>query len=499
MRRYHGCRVPGCRAAHYSKGYCRRHLNAFERGRIVTGENLREFRRDQNWNQEKFSSLLSISKSYLQSLETSRGPLSDEISAAFHGLQRLCADGEIKSDKGKPQRRFQDFRRSVNFSQEPPFASLPACTCGDVRCRLSPVTDGEWDERHLWKFQGKRCHRIRYVNAQGKIVPIPRELSRDPLLQKPCSQCGQLRQLDRRYRSVIGGNVVTLHCVPRAGDSLDQKHDPPERFIERNGEVRPLRKEDEDKLRGRSKTDFPVPVCALVGCPRRGKRMERTADLRRPDKNGKTWGLTMYACRPPRPATAHYEYRVLPHGEIARPSVNSAGKIEEGRYRWTDAKTGEVHETVRKKRAVRKDRVMPDAKCPQHGCALIQRRGPWRRGKDKLWLAVCSRGGERYHVDSKGVVSSPGKGPKRRAGRPRGISPEMQKRIRSAAAFLVCGWSIRKMAPYLFPDKPQSAESNAYRTFHEYRPAIASARATLSLTDARTIVEGATHPPSKNS
>jgi len=83
VRGYHGCRVPGCRAAHYSKGYCRRHLNASERGRIFTGENLREFRRKQNWNQEKLSSLLSISKSHLQSLETSRGPLSDEISAAF--------------------------------------------------------------------------------------------------------------------------------------------------------------------------------------------------------------------------------------------------------------------------------------------------------------------------------------------------------------------------------------------------------------------------------
>jgi len=33
-RRYIGCRVGGCPRTHYSKGFCRRHLKAFERGRV---------------------------------------------------------------------------------------------------------------------------------------------------------------------------------------------------------------------------------------------------------------------------------------------------------------------------------------------------------------------------------------------------------------------------------------------------------------------------------
>lgn len=33
-RQYHGCKVEGCKREHNSKGFCRRHLKAFNRGRI---------------------------------------------------------------------------------------------------------------------------------------------------------------------------------------------------------------------------------------------------------------------------------------------------------------------------------------------------------------------------------------------------------------------------------------------------------------------------------
>jgi hypothetical protein len=286
---------------------------------------------------------------------------------------------------------------------------LPTCPCEDSRCRLSPVKDGQWDGQHLWKFQGIRCRKIRYVSARGEIVPTPRELSRDPLLEKRCSQCGRLRQIDRRYRARLGGYGITLRCLPQAGDLPGQKHDPPERFVERGGKVRLLTAAESDELRNRSTAEFAIPSCALAGCPKFGKRMEHSTDLSKTITSGERRRIAMYACRPSGPVQSHYAYRALPRGEVVE-------RIAEGRYRWTDAGTHEVHETVRKKRAVRKDRVMPAAKCPRHGCALTPRKGPWRRGKVKLWLAACPEDGKRYHVRGDGSVAAPGKGTRRKRG-----------------------------------------------------------------------------------
>jgi hypothetical protein len=226
--------------------------------------------------------------------------------------------------------------------------------------------------------------------------------------------------------------------------------------------------------------------------------MERTADLRKPDKNGKTWPLTMYACRPPQPATAHYEYRMLPHGEVVLPIVNSDGKFEEGRYRWTDAKTGEVHETVRKKRAVRKDRVMPDTKCPRHGCPLIPRRGPWWRGRKKLWLAVCPEGNERYHVPRDGSASPPTSGGKRKPGRHPGRSAITVARITIAANLRLTNpkASIYSMVGTLFPEQnlKDRAYNNAKQLFVRNNEQIESERkrlAALPPTSRALIVEQA--------
>jgi hypothetical protein len=439
-RRFHNCRVPGCAAPHYSKGFCRGHLSAFSRGKIdaegvplrlqhaLDGADLRQFRRDQNWNQERLADLLAISKSYLQALESSPDPVPDRIADRVNTLRRGLARGNIKSEKDKPRVYFQEgFRSSTTFSKRPRFAALPACPCEDRRCRLSPVKDGRWDGQHLWKFQGIRCRKIRYVSAQGKIVPTPRELSRDPLLQKRCSRCGRLRQIDRRYRARLGGYRITLRCLPQAGDLPGQEHDPPERFVERDGEVRPLTAAERDELRNRSTAEFAFPSCELAGCPKFGKRMEHSTDLSKTVTSGEVRRIAMYACRPSRPAQSHYAYRVLPRGEEARPVIDKkTQKVLEGRYRWTDAETREVHETVRKKRSVRKDRVMPAAKCPRHGCAVIPRKGPWRRGKVKLWLAACPKNGERFHVRGDGSISAPTKGGRRKLGRPRGISKEME-------------------------------------------------------------------------
>src|SRR5712691_2978783 len=118
-QRFHGCRVPGCKVPHYSKGFCRGHLTGFASGKIdaegipvrrnrtVLGAHLREFRRGQNWNQERLADLLGISKSWLQALETSHHPLPDRIAERLSTLQRALAAAAIKADTEKPRRHFR--------------------------------------------------------------------------------------------------------------------------------------------------------------------------------------------------------------------------------------------------------------------------------------------------------------------------------------------------------------------------------------------------------
>jgi hypothetical protein len=377
----------------------------------MTGAKLREFRRDQNWTNGQLAQMLGISKWQLQEIETSRRLAPTEITDRIETLVRGLNAGAVKSDRDKPRRQYRDFRRSTNFSETPPFLILPGCPCMDKRCRLTPKGDGDWDGKHLWKFMGRRCtkiyyvdqsggiaprpvrhsppssplgdfhrsasfsvvppfetlprcpcgnmrcrllpckdrdvdgqhfwvfegwkcQRVSYVDNQGVIVPIPRGYRRDPrlrdpLLQKRCSVCGRVRFLNRQYRATLGCYVAQLYCVPKAGDAPDQQHDPTELFRDENGKIIPLTAEDRDKLRRRSKQEFTVPLCEVGGCPRRGKRMERSSELSANDTSGKSWKLLKYYCRPGKRARPHQAYRVAPHGEIAR-------RISMGHYRWTD-------------------------------------------------------------------------------------------------------------------------------------------------------------------
>jgi ssDNA-binding Zn-finger/Zn-ribbon topoisomerase 1 len=152
--------------------------------------------------------------------------------------------------------------------------------------------------------------------------------------------------------------------------------------------------------------------------------MEHSTDLSKTVTSGEIRRIAMYACRPSGAAKSHYAYRALPAGEVV-------SRIGEGIFLWADAQTGKVIKTVRKKRALRKDRLMPGAKCQACGGVLIQKRGPWRHGQVKLWTAVCAKCRKRWWVDSHARVSVPamGKGP-------RG-SKETRARITIAAYFLL--------------------------------------------------------------
>lgn len=383
----------------------------------ATGRDVREFRRDLNWNQERLAALLGVSKAYIQQIESASDPAPLSIAERIFGARQLLLLAEALRTRVADQqpRNFHDFRRSRNFASQPPFSVLPRCQCGNPRCNLTPVKDGEWDGKHLWKFQGIRCRQIVYVNTHGKIVPAPRDLTRDAALRARCSQCGRQRDLARKFRPRLGTHVVMLYCRRRKGDTAGLKHDAPELFMEEKGHVRALTLDEVSKLRGRSTRGFAVPKCDLEGCSRHGKTMERSAVLRLKDDTGIVREVATYRCRPPKPATAHAEYRVLPRGELAM-------RIELGRYRWKDAETSEQRETFRRERPIRKNRVMPTAKCAEHKSDIISISGPWpirvkdlrgRRGRGgrvtarmQCWRARCSEGNELVYVRSDGSITA---------------------------------------------------------------------------------------------
>jgi hypothetical protein len=81
--------------------------------------------------------------------------------------------------------------------------------------------------------------------------------------------------------------------------------------------------------------------------------------------------------------------------------------------------------------------------------------------------------------------------PKKKIGAPEGFRSDTARRIELAAAFSLCGWSQRKMAKYLYPDKPASSESNCYRFHSDYRTEVTSKKAKLKHSEAERLVNQA--------
>jgi DNA-binding XRE family transcriptional regulator len=365
----------------------------------TTGHDVREFRKNLNWNQERLAKLLGVSKAYVQQIESVSAPAPLTVAERIFGARQLLrlAEALRKNVADKQPRNFHDFRRSRNFSVQPPFSVLPRCQCGNPRCNLTPIKDGDWDSRHLWKFQGIRCRKIVYVSSEGKVLPAPRELTRDSVLRRKCNQCGRQRDLARKFRPRLGANIIVLYCRRRKADNPGLKHDPPELFLNEEGRVRTLTPEELGKLRGRSTRGFSVPTCKIKACPRLGKTMERSAILRLQDGGGAACEIATYRCRSAKPATPHAEYRVLPNGEAAQ-------RVGLSLYTWKDAESGKRIETHRRARPVRSDRVMPAAKCRFCDADLRKVRGPWKLSRGMRWKAVCRTCGKSQYVKEDGTV-----------------------------------------------------------------------------------------------
>lgn len=312
---------------------------------------------------------------------------------------------------------------SMAFKQKPPFSDVPSpCPmCASRECKPKPVRDTERDGEHQWVFQGAACYKSYCLNAQGKYVGTPRSLivsrrTGDGVPKRQCSRCGRRQAVGKKYSVRLKCDFWTRYCRRKKGDAKDQQHDPPVKFIERNGRFEEIAEEVIERLHGRSRRLFSVPKCELAGCPRLGKTMERSAVLQLRDANGNTWRIATYRCRPLKSARPHAAYRVLPNGE-------EADRMGLGRYRWTGTTTGVQHETVMGKRPIRKNRVMPPTECPEHHCQVIRVSGPWpirvkdERGKrlrgerlssrTQCWRARCPVGNEYVYVGSHGISKSP--------------------------------------------------------------------------------------------
>lgn len=467
----------------------------------ITGPEVRDFRRNLNWNQEQLALLLAVSKAYIQKIESVPEPAPAVIAERIFGAkQSLLLSEKLTTVAPEQSRRFHDFRRSTNFTRKPPFTILPICGCGDSRCHLTPVADGgQAGGVHWWKFKGLRCRRLTYLNEKGRKVPPIARYKGDAVPQSSCSKCGRQRALGKKYSTRLGRDVYIRYCRGERGDSKDLKHDQPTHYVERAGKFVELSAIEIERLHGRSRHEFAVPKCGLRACPRHGKTMERSAVLQLKDADGGTSRIATYRCRPPKPARPHAAYRVLPTGE-------EADRISFGRYSWKDAATGVQRETHNRKRPIRKNRAMPATECPEHRCPVDQVSGPWpvsvkglrekRRngerpaGRIQRWRARCPKGSHFVYVRSDGVVQSfkGSRWRKQRGGARPGPRPETTKRIMWAAAFDKCGHSQRKMADFVAADKHDTAQSYIRSFFSEWRVEILETRDHLSEADAQSIV-----------
>jgi hypothetical protein len=80
---------------------------------------------------------------------------------------------------------------------------------------------------------------------------------------------------------------------------------------------------------------------------------------------------------------------------------------------------------------------------------------------------------------------------KKTIGPPGGLRDETKERILLAAAVSVRGRTQRKMAKYLYPDKPASSESNCYRFHSDHRAEITSQKNKLNHSEAERLVNQA--------
>ncbi len=452
----------------------------------LTGKQLPQVRQTLRLSQKNLARALGVKLGYIGWLELNNRPLQPYLCERIYGMRGLRT---FLRDEISRLERKNDWHSSVRFGQRPPFQTLPdpgkACRCGQGKCSLKPIKDGDWPGRgHLWLFQGLLCYRYVYLDGKGKKQPPPNRWDdhRSMVPKETCSKCGRQKGLSTGFIEKLGRKFYYRYCLRKKGDPSNLEHDPRTTYWEKGGRVEKVPPEILRSVRERHSFTFPVPICEKPECPQLGNRMEISGTAFQAIKRFKCLGLPV-----------HYEFRALPNGEVAE-------HLGYG-YRWTDARTGEVKEVKRKDQKPIRYPLPPQKMCPKHGVELRRASGPWKRRATKklVWGVVCPTGGERYYVSHGEKVRLSRASRWAKGGRPTGITKEVQKQIEKAAAFDLCNWSKRKMAPHLFPDKPASYYTNTKQLFRRYPAEIKAAKKHLTIKEAQKTVRSAVGRGTKTS
>jgi hypothetical protein len=149
-----------------------------------------------------------------------------------------------------------------------------------------------------------------------------------------CKGCGRERQLHGPTHSKrLGEPFWVLRCAPKPNDP---PHDPSTYWWKRNGTLERFPAEALERLHRRDNGPVRAPRCNRKGCPREGKAMNPQT---KPHtlSTGVTCKILHCECRSPKPR--HPVFLAIPKGEVVE-------RFGRGRYRWKDASTGQVFETV---------------------------------------------------------------------------------------------------------------------------------------------------------
>lgn len=421
-------------------------------------------------DQRDWARALDISQRYISLIERGQRPISSLLTDRARVAERF---GNLVRDKISRLERKRDWRSSVRFSQRPPFPTLPgpgiACGCGRPNCRLVPERDGDWKNAgHLWLFYTTICRRTRYLNERGETVHSPGPAGMPLVPAMICGKCGLPRNLQKRWSRNLACEILSRNCYGRPGE-----HDPPILFWVKADKIVRLPPDALQRLdAGPNPLSFE-PHCRRPDCPFFEERLKRPWRLK---LKGELF--LIYKC----PGN-HLERFHVPGGEPAERLRAGAGSC----WAWTDSDT--------KERCVVESEARPAGgypikRCPEHGCKLIRKKGPWlsRTLKQRVWKMRCAASGEYYRLWQNGKIEPWPKAMRKKRGRRPGRTPELERRIALVASLLKLGWSLNAMSRFVYPDTLASAYSNVRNLMADHRLEIEQKTKIMTLSEAEGLV-----------
>ena len=164
----------------------------------MNGADLREFRRDRKWSQKQLADPLGISKSRVQALESSRGPLPDRIADRLRTVRRCLGCGIP----------FRPFHKRDKFHSKP-------CRLAYRKPEMQEYHRGYYEQHSAKaKDRAKKQREARRREVSNEKLKHLRENPRESLCYGPagetvCLWCGWIgNDLHQHLRSCPGDRFV---------------------------------------------------------------------------------------------------------------------------------------------------------------------------------------------------------------------------------------------------------------------------------------------------